>query len=922
MERHRVSAQNLVIVESPAKARTIERYLGPGYTVLASYGHVRDLPRSNFAIEIDESGGGCSLVYEVPERAAKHVAALRKAARTADTVWLAPDLDREGEAIAWHLAEVLGLDVATTNRVTFDEITEPAIRAAFAAPRHLDMSLVEAQQARRAVDRIVGYRLSPVLWRTVSSGISAGRVQSVALRLIVDREDEIRAFVPETYFDLAGLFGRTPGEQDVRARLVRVDGLRLATPKDLEGKDAAARAELRVVRTQEEADALVARAERLTYRVTEVRRTQQQRNPKPPFKTSTLQGEASRIGFSARQTMAVAQQLYEGIALGGGEQVGLITYMRTDSLNLSDQALADITGFVRSEYGERYALDKPRRATNSTKGAQEAHEAIRPTSVLRTPESVRRHLTSEQSRLYELIWARTVATQMAPAVFDRVAADVTGADADGDVMFRVTGQVERFDGFLRAYRMERDEDDVTDDEDGDGLPDLDEGQALHLAQVTAESHETSPPPRFSERTLVEALEEHGIGRPSTYAAIISTLEQRAYVTKESRRFFPTPLGEVVVAFLVRHFPEIVDLAFTARMEGTLDEIAAGDTRWCGTVTGFLDEVDTWVSERKPERPRLPLRSETPCPDCGAPMERVFSGKARDWFASCSRWPDCGGTLPLEPDGSVGERLDVEPDENVPCPLCDKLMQLRDGRYGRFFSCVDYPTCRGVRNLQQRAVHMTADGAIEPFRSVTDPRFFMELRTSRYGKPFVGTTGYPEDVFSVWSLPLATPCPECGAPLRQPPRNRKVPTAICANPTVNHVFELATFDVPTVATQTVVDGIPAYDPVLGGTPLAMDDVPGPIAMTYVGAQDPPAPRVAKKATRGSAGDGATTKAPAKKAAKKAAKKPAKKAAKRSAKKATVKRSSAKKSAAKKATGKGAKRPSTGRSALGRSAPPVG
>lgn len=880
-ERHRVSAQNLVIVESPAKARTIERYLGPGYTVLASYGHVRDLPRSNFAIEVDEDGGGCGLVYEIPDRSAKHVAALRKAARTADTVWLAPDLDREGEAIAWHLAEVLGLDVATTNRVTFDEITESAIRAAFADPRHLDMALVEAQQARRAVDRIVGYRLSPVLWRTVASGISAGRVQSVALRLIVDREDEIRAFVPETYFDVAGLFGRVPGDADVRARLVRIDGLRLARPKDLEGKDDAAQAELRVVRTQEEADAIVARAERLSYTVTEVRRTQQQRNPKPPFKTSTLQGEASRIGFSARQAMAVAQQLYEGIALGGGEQVGLITYMRTDSLNLSDQALGEIGGFVRSEYGDRYTLDKPRRATNATKGAQEAHEAIRPTSVLRTPESIRRHLTAEQAKLYELIWARTVATQMAPAVFDRVAADVTGSDGDGDVMFRVTGQVERFDGFLRAYRMERDEDDVVDDEDGDGLPDLEEGQALHVAEVSAEVHETSPPPRYSERTLVEALEEHGIGRPSTYAAIISTLEQRAYVTKESRRFFPTPLGEVVVAFLLRHFPEIVDLAFTARMEETLDEIAAGDTRWCGTVTGFLDEVDTWVSERKPERPRLPLRNETPCPDCGAPMERVFSGKARDWFASCSRWPDCDGTLPLEPDGTVGERLDVEPDENVPCPECEKPMQLRDGRYGRFFSCVDYPTCKGIRNLQQRAVHMTESGTIEPFRSVTDPRFYMELRTSRYGKPFVGTTGYPEDVFSVWSLPLATPCPECGAPLRQPPRNRKVPTAICANPTVNHVFELATFDEPTVATQTVVDGIPAYDPVLGGTPLAMDDVPGPIAMTYVGSQDPPPPRAAKKATKKTA----ATAAPAKKATKKATKK-------RTAKKSVAKRTTSK------------------------------
>jgi DNA topoisomerase I len=900
-----MSASNLVIVESPAKAKTIERYLGPDYRVLASYGHIRDLPRSNFAIE-DHGDGDCSLVYEVPERAQKHVAALRKAARTADTVWLAPDLDREGEAIAWHLTQVLDLDVATTNRVTFDEITEGAIRAAFADPRHLDMALVEAQQARRAVDRIVGYRLSPVLWRTVASGISAGRVQSVALRILVDREDEIRAFVPETYFDLAGAFGRTAGAADIRARLVRADGLRLATPKDLEGKDARQQAELRVVRTQAEADALVARAEALGYAVTEVRRTQQQRNPKPPFKTSTLQGEASRIGFSARQAMAVAQQLYEGISLGG-EQVGLITYMRTDSLNLSEQALKEIGGFVRSEYGERYTLDKPRRSTTSTKGAQEAHEAIRPTSVLRTPDAVRRHLTSEQARLYELIWSRTVATQMAPAVFDRVAADVTGSDADGELVFRVTGQVERFDGFLRAYRMERDEDEASEDEEGDGLPDLVEGEALLLDACTAEAHETAPPPRFSERTLVEALEELGIGRPSTYASIISTLEQRQYVTKESRRFFPTPLGEVVVAFLKRHFAEIVDVHFTARMEETLDEIAAGGTRWCGTVLSFLDEVDTWVGERKPERPRLPLRIPTPCPECEAPMERVFSGRARDWFASCSRWPDCDGTLPLEPDGTVGQRLEVEPDEAVPCPLCTKPMQLRDGRYGRFYSCVDYPSCRGIRNLQNRAVHMTADGTIAPFRSVTDPTRFMELRTSRYGKPFLGSTGYPDDVFSVWSLPLATPCPECGAPLRPPPRNRKLPTAVCANPTVNHVFELDSFDVPSVATQTVVDGIPAYDPELGGTPLAMDDVPGPITMTYVGSQEPPAPRArpAREAGGASGGAGSSTakKATAKRATRK--KTPSKVTARTTpAKKVPAKKAPAKKSIGKKASKKAA------------------
>jgi DNA topoisomerase-1 len=851
-------ADNLVIVESPAKAKTIERYLGPGWKVMASYGHVRDLPRSDFAIV--REGNDCQLTYVVPDRSQKHVAALKRAAKDAGTVWLAPDLDREGEAIAWHLTQVLGLDPATTNRVTFDEITAPAITAAFADPRHLDTALVDAQQARRAVDRIVGYRLSPVLWRTVSSGISAGRVQSVALRLLVDREDEIRAFVPETYFDLAGLFGR-PGVDaaaaDVRARMVRVDGLRLATPKDLEGKDEAQASQLRVVRTQDEADALVARATALAYGVTEVRRTQQQRNPKPPFKTSTLQGEASKLGFSARQTMAVAQQLYEGISLGG-EQVGLITYMRTDSLNLSDQALGELTSFVRDEFGVRYALEKPRRSVTTAKGAQEAHEAIRPTSVRRTPESIRRHLTTEQARLYELIWSRTVATQMAPALFDRVSADVTGTDASGEVVFRVSGQVERFDGWLRAYRVERDEDEVSEDEDGDGLPDLEEGETLVLHDCTAESHETTPPPRFSERTLVEVLEEYGIGRPSTYAAIISTLEARAYVTKESRRFFPTPLGEVVVAFLKRHFPEIVDVGFTARMEETLDEIAAGDTGWGGTVTSFLDEVDEWVSERKPERPRLPLRVPTPCPDCGAPMERVFSGKSKDWFASCSRWPDCQGTLPLEPDGTVGQRLeDVEPDPDVPCPVCAKPMQLRDGRYGPFYSCVEYPTCRGVRNLQKRAVYMTADGEVRPFRSVTDPGSCMELRTSRYGKPFLGSTGYPEDAFSVWSLPLATPCPECGAPLRQPPRNRKVPTAVCAHPVTQHVFELDTFDAPTVATQTVVAGVPKFDPELGGTPLAMDDVSGPITMHLVETRDAPPPRARPaRPARGGKGAGAT------------------------------------------------------------------
>jgi DNA topoisomerase I len=858
-------AENLVIVESPAKAKTIERYLGSRYRVLASYGHIRDLPRSDFAIEVDD-GDRVHLVYEVPESSKKHVAALRKAAKEADTVWLAPDLDREGEAIAWHIAEVLDLDLDETNRVTFDEITEPAIRAAFQAPRHLNTALVDAQQARRAVDRIVGYRLSPVLWRTVASGISAGRVQSVALRMIVDREDEIRAFVPEEYWSFPASFARdADAAPEIDASLFAVGDRKLAAPKDLEDKSEARQAKLLVVRSEAEATALADRARGLDYTVAEVRRSEAKRQPKPPFKTSTLQGEASKYGFSARQTMAVAQQLYEGVNLGG-EQVGLITYMRTDSLNLSDQVIGDIDEHVRSAYGERYTIAAPRRFASTSKGAQEAHEAIRPTSIARTPERVRRYLSSEQARLYELIWKRTVATQMAPAVFDRVSADVVGEDQQGPVTFRVTGQVEIFDGFFRAYRAVRDEDEEAD-ELSDRLPQLEEGQRLHLAELLPEQHTTTPPPRYSERTLVEALEEEGIGRPSTYASIISTLEQRQYVTKESRRFFPTALGEVVVSFLKAHFAEVVDIGFTARMEDTLDEIAAGQQRWGRTVTSFLDEVDDWVRERKPERPRLPLLQPADCPVCGAPMERVFSGKSKQWFASCSRWPDCEGTLSLEDDGTVGEpEPEPEPDEDVRCPVCGKAMLLRSGRFGRFFGCVDYPTCKGIRNLQERLMYRTEDDEVRPFRSPTDPeRSFLERRVSRYGKPFVGSTGYPDDEFAVWSLPIASPCPTCGAPLRPPPRNRKEPVAVCTHPEVNHTFALEDFDVPSVATWTVVQGVETYDPELGGEPLAMEEIPPAIPMVATGERKPPAK---KKGTRKRSAKKGTAKKATGRAAKKA------------------------------------------------------
>jgi DNA topoisomerase I len=870
-------AQNLVVVESPAKAKTIQRYLGDDFEVLASYGHIRDLPRSDFAVELHDDGGA-SLTYEIPESSKKHVTALRKAAKGA-TVWLAPDLDREGEAIAWHIAETLKLDIDNTLRVTFDEITEDAIREAFANPRTLNMDLVAAQQGRRAVDRIVGYRLSPVLWRTVASGISAGRVQSVALRLIVDREDEIRAFVPQEYWSFTGDLAREGDAQaTLQGRLYSADGRRLATPKDLEKHETNADklAELLLVADEATAEALKARALNLDYTVAEVRRTEARRNPKAPFTTSTLQQDAAnRLGFSARQTMAVAQQLYEGVRLGPQGEVGLITYMRTDSVNLSNTALGEIMAVVSERYGDRYTLDKPRAYASKAKGAQEAHEAIRPTSVRRHPEDVRQFLSYEQFRLYDLIWKRTMATQMAPAIFDRVSADVVGADDDGELMFRVTGQVMKFDGFIKVYTEWKDTDEVDDDDpEVAQLPELTEGQAVRLTDLLAEQHFTTPPPRFTEATLVKTLEELGIGRPSTYASIIGTIAAREYVLIESRRFFPTALGEVVTSFLKAHFPEIVDVNFTSRMESTLDEIAEGEESWEAMVTRFLDEVDTWVKERKPERPRLPLHEPADCPICGEPMERVFSGKSKQWFASCSKWPDCEGTLPLNDDGTVGEpEPEPEPDENVLCLDCGQPMIPRSGKFGVFFGCVDYPKCKGIRNVQNRAIYKDADGQVKAFRSPTSDKAFMELRTSRYGKPFLGSTGYPDDQFAIWSVPLAQPCPECGAPLRKPPKNRKVPTVVCASPVLEHVFEADDFDLPEVVTIEVVEGVEAYDPELGGTPLSEpDEVPGPFDLRLVDTREP-APK----------------------------KKPAKKAAKKSAKKSTSKKAGTrKKSTAKKAS----------------------
>jgi DNA topoisomerase-1 len=798
-------AKNLVIVESPTKAKTIEKYLGKDYKVLASVGHIRDLPRSNFAIEIEN--GGVHLTYEVPKTATKHVTAIKTAAKGAERVFLATDLDREGEAIAWHVAEVAGIDTTLANRVVFTEITKDAILAAFEHPRQIDHALVDAQQARRAVDRIVGYRLSPTLWRNVSSGISAGRVQSVALRLIVDREDEIRRFTAQEYWSIHGRFQAAKDAPDVVADLWSVGGKRIVSAKQLADREDKGTAEdALIIADEAAARSLRARALEVgAWTVADVTRRETRRNPAPPFTTSTLQQEAARkLGFSASRTMRIAQQLYEGVSLGE-EQVGLITYMRTDSVNLSETALREVAELVRTDYGDRYGLPEPRVFKSKAKGAQEAHEAIRPSSAQRRPAQVARYLDKDQLALYELIWKRTIATQMVPAVFDNVRADLVGSDGGGsEFRFRATGQVLKFDGFISVYVESSDEEDGEGGAKGDRrLPDLTDGQAVTLGQVDAEQHFTEPPPRFSEASLVKILEAEGIGRPSTYASIIQTLVNREYVRLESRRFFPTPLGEVVTAYLKQHFSEIVDVGFTARMEEELDEIAEGTEQWGPMVQDFLHEVDGWIAERKPERPRIPIEGAE-CPDCGSGMQKVFSGKSRQWFASCERFPDCKGSLPLDEYGNVTSIEELQPEERVRCPECGKATLRKTGRYGVFYGCVDYPNCKGIVNVERRIGFGCPKCAQRAKAGETPGDGQLTERMSRYGKPFYGCNRYPDCDFAMWSTPLAQPCPNCGGPLKPPRKNAKLPVAVCGF--CEEKVELDDSDPPRVVAYEYVPGL--------------------------------------------------------------------------------------------------------------------
>lgn len=695
----------LVIVESPAKARTVARFLGPGYTVRASLGHVRDLLRSKLSVDVEN---GFEPQYRVPKEKKEVVKALRADVAKAEEIFLATDPDREGEAIAWHLLEAAAIDPDHARRVVFHEITQPAVEEAFRHPRAIDMCLVDAQQARRILDRLVGYNLSPLLWAKVRGRLSAGRVQSVALRLVVDREREIEEFEPQEYWSIDAELIQPDKPPAFRARLVRIDK---ADPE---------------IETEQAALAVADDLRRSAYWVDVVRWGTRLRRPQPPFTTSTLQQDVSkRIGFTARRTMAVAQQLYEGVDLGHDEPTGLITYMRTDSPAVSPIAQQEARRIVTERFGQAYLPEEPPVYRARARGAQEAHEAIRPTEIGRDPESLRTDLTGEQLKLYTLIWQRFMASQMKPAEYDTLSIDVEGKSAEHAYGLRLSASSLKFPGYLAAYQDVGDDNENGKPEDGqaesrlDQLPELEDGDALSLVDVLLEQHFTQPPPRYSEATLVRALEENGIGRPSTYAPIITTIQQRGYVRRENKRLVPTEIGETVTDLLVDYFPEVVDLGFTARMEEELDEIADGQRSWPEVIGAFYAPFAEQVSLAADEMPEMRQEPEE--------IDRV-------------------------------------------CPECGKPLVIRHGRYGKFIGCSDFPQCRYTEPwLEKIGVRCPQDGGD-----------LVERRTKR-GRIFYGCANYPVCEFTSWKRPLPAPCPTCGGLLVADNRDHALCMACGARP---------------------------------------------------------------------------------------------------------------------------------------------
>jgi DNA topoisomerase-1 len=652
----------LVIVESPAKARTIARFLGKGYTVRASVGHVRDLLRSQLSVDVEND---FKPKYRVPNEKRPVVKELKALAEKAAEVYLATDLDREGEAIAWHLMESADIEPKITKRVVFHEITRPAIEEAFTHTRDINQNLVDAQQGRRILDRLVGYSISPLLWRKVRGRLSAGRVQSVALRLVVEREREIENFIPEEYWSIAAELSPDGPEKTFIANLVRIRGKK---PK---------------LSCEAVVKPILVDMETARYEIGKVKIGERRRKPSAPFTTSTLQQSASRrLNFTSRKTMRIAQQLYEGVDVSGRGETGLITYMRTDSTHVSELAQKEARDYILQHHGKRFLPTKPPKYKTKTQGAQEAHEAIRPTSITRTPKSIKDHLSKDQYRLYLLIWQRFVASQMAPAIYDTVSIDVIGRTDQYKYLLRATGSTLRFAGFLMVYKDVKTKDQISKPEDPPLPIDLQVGQVLKLIRLIPDQHFTQPPPRFSDASLVSTLEENGIGRPSTYAPTLSTLQNRGYIIREGRRLIPTETGFIVNDLVTEHFPEIVDVGFTANMEKELDQVATGQQSWVEIVRDFYGPFAKQVEKAEvamPEIKAAPEKIGRPCPDCGSDLILRFGRHGK--FIGCSTFPNCRYTEPwLEKIG-------------IRCPLDGGDLVERKTRRGRtFYGCANYPNC--------------------------------------------------------------------------------------------------------------------------------------------------------------------------------------------------------------------------------------
>ena len=732
-------SKNLVIVESPAKAKTIEKYLGKDFQVLASYGHVRDLIPKEGAVD---PSNDFAMKYEVIDRNQRHVQAISKALKTADTLYLATDPDREGEAISWHLLELLKdkklIKNKAVHRVVFHEITKKAVTEAIANPEELAINLINAQQARRALDYLVGFNLSPLLWKKIRRGLSAGRVQSPALRMIVERELEIEAFQSREYWTIDAAL--TVQEQNFKAKLTQYNNDKIS-------QFSISDAEL----AEKTKNALLDAADGQLL-VSKLEKKQQKRNPAPPFITSTLQQEAARkLGFTTKRTMIVAQQLYEGIDIGGETQ-GLITYMRTDSVNLSVEAVEEIRQLISEKFGPENVPKEPRLFKTKSKNAQEAHEAIRPTSPRYLPSEIKDYLSIEQYKLYDLIWKRTIACQMTHATLNMVAVDLSCGNEKH--IFRATGSTIAALGFMSVYLEGKDDSKESDDKES-FLPPLEEGRPVPLNEIITTQHFTEPPPRYGEASLVKSLEEHGIGRPSTYASIISTLQNREYVTLDNKRFHPSDVGRIVNKFLTEHFTKYVDYDFTANLEDELDAVSRGEKDWIPLMHAFWKPFNDTIHDKEATVQRKDVTQEAldeKCPECSSPLSIRLGRNGR--FIGCTNYPDCSYTRNLSEDGISPEVPEVL--EGRSCPSCESPLVFKTGRYGKFIGCSAYPKCKHIEPLEK-----PMDTSVECPQC---KKGTILKRKSRNGKIFYSCSGYPKCDYALWNNPIKESCPQCTWPI--------------------------------------------------------------------------------------------------------------------------------------------------------------